>query len=130
LEPNKSRNASFRFRRHNRLLTAAAFGRVFQEASRSRDRWFTVLSRANGEGYARLGLAISKKHCRKATARNTLKRIIRESFRQHQADIGGLDIVVINQPAAATASRRQLFDSLAAHWRRCSPDSGAESGQE
>jgi ribonuclease P protein component len=130
LEASSSRDASLRFRRHNRLLTAAAFARVFENACRSRDKWFTVLSRDNGEQCARLGLAISKKHCRKSTSRNTVKRIVRESFRQHQAELQGLDIVVINQPAAATASRRQLFDSLAGHWRRCSPESGTKGGQE
>jgi len=120
LEHEKSRSASFRFRRHNRLLNAAAFGRVFEQAERSRDRCFTVLWRANEAGCARLGLAISKKHCRKATSRNALKRIVRESFRQHQQLLCGLDVVVINQPAAATTSRPQLFDSLAGHWQRCS----------
>jgi ribonuclease P protein component len=111
-------------------LNAAAFGRVFKDAKRSRDQWFTVLSRNNEAQQARLGLAISKKHCRRATSRNTIKRIVRESFRQHQAELQGLDIVVINQPAATTATRRQLFDSLAAHWRRCRAEGEAESGQE
>ncbi|NCF23838.1 MAG: ribonuclease P protein component [Gammaproteobacteria bacterium] len=119
-----------RFRRHNRLLNAAAFGRVFENAKRSRDTCFTVLSRHNGGHEARLGLAVSKKHCRKATTRNTIKRIVRESFRQHQAELAGLDVVVINQPAATTATRRQLFDSLADHWRRCRRESGVNSGQE
>jgi ribonuclease P protein component len=103
---------------------------VFEEANRSRDRWFTVLCRDNGGRQARLGLAISKKHCRKATSRNTIKRIVRESFRQHQAELQGVDVVVINQPAATTAARQQLFDSLAAHWRRCRPNGTGDSGQE
>jgi len=110
---------SNRFGKNNRLLDAAAFGRVFQKASRSRDNLFTVLCRRNDEGAARLGLAISKKHCRQATKRNRMKRIIRESFRQQQASLTGLDIVVINQPAAASASNRQVFRSLESHWRRC-----------
>jgi len=126
LEPS----SSFRFRRHNRLLTAAAFGRVFENANRSRDKCFTVLSRENDGEPARLGLAISKKHCRKSTSRNTLKRIVRESFRQHQGEIQGLDIVVINQPAATSATRQQLFDSLAGHWRRCRLRNSDGRGQE
>ena len=68
---------------------------------------------------ARLGLAISKKHCRQATGRNRIKRVVRESFRQHQAELAGLDVVVINQPTASSAANRQLFDSMAAHWQRC-----------
>ncbi len=109
-----------RFRKDNRLLTAAAFGRVFDRATRSRDGLFTVLCRRNDGDTARLGLAIAKKHCRRATARNRIKRIVRESFRQQQGRLAGLDVVVINQPAATTATNRQLFDSLDRHWQRCS----------
>jgi len=140
LEPEKSRSESptarRQFKRHDRLLTAADFGRVFEKANRSRDKWFTVLCRDN-EGCrdydsaaamdvvgARLGLAISKKHCRKATARNRIKRIVRESFRHHQAGLGNIDVVVINSPAAAAATSRQLFDSLAGHWTRCAEWAG------
>lgn len=117
----------YRLKKDNRLLNAAAFGRVFKKATRSRDKWFTVLSRENNKQVARLGLAISKKHCRQATGRNRIKRIVRESFRQHQAEIAGLDVVVINQPGAATATNRVLFDSMAAHWRRCQKARGKEA---
>jgi len=33
--------------------------------------------------------------------------------------LAGLDIVVINQPAAAEASNQEVFRSLDEHWRRC-----------
>jgi len=111
--------ASNRLGKDNRLLDAAAFGRVFKKATRSRDKLFTVLCRRNDNDAARLGLAISKKHCRLATGRNRIKRIIRESFRQQQAILAGLDVVVINQPEAAKANNRQVFESLDKHWRRC-----------
>jgi len=113
-------SSSNRFTRDNRLLDAAAFGRVFEKASRSRDKLFTVLARGNEQGIARLGLAISKKHCRRASARNRIKRIIRESFREQQPLLKGIDVVVINQPAATTASNDEIRMSLDTHWRRCS----------
>jgi ribonuclease P protein component len=109
-----------RFGKHNRLLNAADFGRVFQGASRSRDPLFTVLCRPHTTDAPRLGLAISKKHCRHATARNRIKRIVRESFRHHQRELAGLDVVVMNQPGATNASNAQLFNSLDRHWQRCS----------
>ena len=109
-----------RFTKNNRLLDAASYGRVFDGATRSRDEFFTVLCRRNKQSIARLGLAISKKHCRKATGRNRIKRIIRESFRQQQALLAGLDVVVINQPGATMATGRQISDSLVKHWQRCS----------
>ena len=109
-----------RFTKNHRLLDAAAFGRVFDRATRSRDELFTVLCTRNKQSIARLGLAISKKHCRMATARNRIKRIIRESFRQQQTFLAGLDVVVINRPGAAAATSRQISDSLDKHWQRCS----------
>ena len=120
----------YRLQKENRLLDAAAFSRVFKKATRSRDKWFTVLCRKNDKDIARLGLAISKKHCRKAHSRNRIKRIVRESFRQHQALLAGLDVVVINQPPAATAANRPLFDSLAGHWQRCEKQRGALAGRQ
>jgi ribonuclease P protein component len=113
-------STSNRFSKKNRLLNAADFGPVFKGATRSRDTLFTVLCRPNTLDSARLGLAISKKHCRRASARNRIKRIARESFRLHMPLLSGLDIVVINQPGATTASNAALFASLEGHWRRCS----------
>ncbi len=127
IDSGTSTNQSKRFGRSRRLLSAAAFGRVFRRAQRSRDHLFSVLYRENQQDQARLGLAISKKHCRKAAARNRIKRIVRESFRQHQAQLSGLDVVVMNQPNTEAANNRELFDSLAAHWRRCR---GAERAQQ
>jgi ribonuclease P protein component len=109
-----------RFTKDNRLLDAADFGRVFDAATRSRDKLFTVLCRENATDTARLGLAIAKKRCRRAAARNRIKRVVRESFRQQQELLSGLDIVVMNQPAAATADNAELFASLDRHWHRCS----------
>ncbi len=78
-----------------------------------------MLCRANEGGVARLGLAISKKNCRAATGRNRLKRIVREAFRLNQAELVGLDVVVINQPSAQNGKNQQIFDSLDGHWQQC-----------
>ncbi|MBT8099815.1 MAG: ribonuclease P protein component, partial [Gammaproteobacteria bacterium] len=112
--------ARYRLRKDNRLLDAAAFGRVFEKATRSRDKCFTVLCRSNDREAARLGLAISKKQCKKASARNRLKRLIRESFRHHQQELAGLDIVVMNKAAATEENNAQLLGSLEKHWHNCS----------
>ena len=98
----------------------SAYGRVFKSAKRSRDRYFTVLYRLNRKPDPRLGLAIAKKHCKLATGRNRIKRLIRESFRHNKKALSGLDIVVINTPTTHTANNRTLYDSLARHWKHCS----------
>jgi ribonuclease P protein component len=62
-------------------------------------------------------------------ARNRIKRIVRESFRQRQDRLSGLDLVVLNHPAAGSASNAQMTDSLERHWARCAmaTTSGSES---
>ena len=117
-----------RFGKRSRLLDANAFSRVFDKAKRSRDNWFTVLCRRNDLEVARLGLAISKKHCRKATQRNRIKRVVRESFRHHQNQLMGLDIVVMNKSQTGDATNDALFDSLSDHWKRCAR--AASNGQD
>jgi ribonuclease P protein component len=109
----------YRFSKNSRLLDAEAFGRVFEKAARSRDKWFTVLCRRNETATARLGLAISKKQCKKASGRNRLKRLIRESCIHQQAELERLDIVVLNNAAAPDQTNSTLIDSLSNHWQSC-----------
>ena len=78
-----------------------------------------MLFRGNGGGPARLGLAVAKKHCRLASGRNRIKRIVRESFRRQQDTLGSIDVVVMNTPAAHKANNKALFASLEQHWQRC-----------
>jgi len=111
-----------RFPRSSRLTNAADFQRVFARPKVSQDRAFRVLSRRNGLPHSRLGLAVSTRVCKQATGRNRLKRLIRESFRKHQGDLGrsgGLDIVVLPSRHAATMCNEELTRALSAHWRRC-----------
>lgn len=44
---------------------------------------------------ARLGIVVAKRNVKLAVDRNKLKRFVRESFRQQQQQLSGLDIVVI-----------------------------------
>src|ERR1700741_2442467 len=66
-----------------RLHTPAEFGRVFAEPARSSDRFFTVLARPSGRSAARLGLTVARRVAKRAVDRNKLKRLARQSFRQH-----------------------------------------------
>jgi ribonuclease P protein component len=118
-----------RFRPGSRLADKHSYSRVFEKADRSRDKMFTVLYRPNGTEKPRLGLAIGKKNCRLASGRNRLKRLVRESFRHYQGDLPGLDIVVLNQPAAASAKNNAIFGSLEVHWQRCASQRSDEAGK-
>ncbi len=116
--PNFLAGEGYTFPKSRRLLKASDYDYVFSDARASSDAYFTILMRPNNKGYARLGLAISKKKIKLAVERNRLKRYIRESFRLHQHELPAMDIVAMAKPAAAGAERKELWESLAKHWRR------------
>ena len=110
------------FPRRLRLTNASDFKRVFNHPLVSADRYFKVLARpAAGECW-RLGMAVSRQVDKRAAARNRIKRIIRESFRQRSPETAGagpsLDVVVLPRRGIASISNGCLYDSLAAHWAR------------
>ena len=89
---------SFRFTKSLRLLCAADFKPVFDDAPfRASHQFFLILARENQLTQPRLGLVMAKKHIRLAVERNRMKRLIRESFRLHQQDFAGLDVVVLSR---------------------------------
>lgn len=91
-----------------------------------------MLCRPNDLDRARLGLAVSKKVCARATGRNRLKRVIRESFRRHQESLavqGGVDIVVLPKRGAASMCNTTLRSALEQHWARCATFAAATAGE-
>lgn len=72
-----------------------------------------------------LGLAIAKKQIRRAVDRNRLKRLIRESFRHHKAELQGYDIVVMARTKAITTSNAEIFEKLKQHWDAVSSNNKA-----
>lgn len=107
-----------RFSKRVRLLKPAEFGRVFKKAHRSSDRQLTILAAPNNLGYPRLGLAISKKHAKRAVDRNRIKRLVRESFRLHFSELPAADFVVMAKPVTKQALNQDVFSSLQFHWHR------------
>lgn len=78
-----------------RLLRPVEYQWVFAEPVRAGSGRLVALARPNACGFARLGLAISRRKLRRANQRNRLKRVIRESFRHHRHGLGGIDVVVL-----------------------------------
>ena len=105
------------FPRSSRLSGPRDFSRVFAEGRRLTRNALLLIARSNPLGHPRLGLAVAKRHVRRAVDRNRIKRLIRESFRAHQQELGGLDVVVlVRGGAVATQDRRLLRKSLDRHW--------------
>lgn len=116
--PSRGGGQRPRFPRSARLLKGREFRRVFKRAVRSSDGTFKVLARLNDRGAARLGLAVSKRVDKRASVRNRIKRVTRESFRHHRSSLDSLDCVVIAQPGARRCSNEELFRALERHWAR------------
>lgn len=106
------------FTRQARLLNARDFKYVFDEPKRSSTAMLLVLSRLNDLGFARLGLIVSKKCEKRAVGRNRLKRLVRESFRNNQELIAGLDIIVIARKGVTKEDNNKIFLDLEKHWQR------------
>ena len=92
------------------------FSRVFRQAKRTGGGGLTILAVENSVDHPRLGLAIAKKHVKLASHRNRLKRIIRESFRQHQSEFSNIDIVVLSRPGLDQRDSQQVWAALERHW--------------
>ncbi|MDG1772108.1 MAG: ribonuclease P protein component [Oceanicoccus sp.] len=87
---------NFSFNKSLRLLDATAYKAVFDDAQlKVSKQQVLYLARKNGTTTPRLGLVIAKKNVRHATERNRIKRILRESFRLQQHQLGGIDTVVL-----------------------------------
>ena len=113
-------NPSYKFTRQQRLLKAADYKYVFNKPYKSTDRYLIVLARLNARDVARLGLAITKKRAKLAVDRNRIKRLTRDSFRHHQADLVGLDCVVLARNETKMTDNRTLLQSLQKHWQNLS----------
>ena len=81
---------------------------------------FTILARSSDNPEPRLGLAIAKRQIRKASARNRIKRLIRESFRYHRNILPGLDLVVMARSSAQEKGNAAIFLEMEELWHKLS----------
>ena len=79
---------------------------------------YILLATRNTLAHPRLGLAVSKKHARRAEHRNRIKRVARESFRYHQHSLMGLDIVVLARHKIIDISSKNLRMDLDNRWEK------------
>jgi len=104
------------FPRTARLLQASQFEAVFAHGSKKVCPGFVIIFAPGGGGRARLGLALAKRRIARSVDRNRVKRVLRESFRDHQHALGPIDIVVLARSNTAKMSKADLSGQLAAAW--------------
>jgi ribonuclease P protein component len=78
----------------HRLLRKDQFDHVVR-GDNVADKYFKVFYVGNGVENARLGIIASKRSFPRAVDRNCVKRMVRESFRQHCIKKQKLDLVVL-----------------------------------
>ena len=74
-----------------------------KDARRSADACFAIFTRNSGGTIPRLGLSIAARIVGNSVRRNRIKRLVRESFRQHQHELPAVDIVVNARAGARDA---------------------------
>lgn len=84
-------------KRNATLRTSSQFSYVFDDAGKIYGEHFTVLFRLNDVRVNRLGLIVPKKHTGNAIVRNTVRRIVKESFKSKFKQDLGVDIVVLSK---------------------------------
>lgn len=102
-----------------RLLNSSDFQSVFDDAPfRASHQHFLLLARANQLDRPRLGLVIAKKHIRLSVQRNRIKRLIRESFRQQQQSLAGIDVIVLARKGMDELPNAEITKQLNQQWQR------------
>lgn len=111
-------NIQLRFPRELRLVTKAEFNNVFDKSFRVSQRHFVALFKLNQKPNARLGIIVGKRVAKTAVSRNRIKRAIRESFRQNQEQLTGLDIVIIGRQQCDTLDKAKLREGIDKLWEK------------
>jgi ribonuclease P protein component len=106
----------FSFNKAQRLLKKSDYDHVFVQAKKIVTTDFVLLCRENNIGYARLGLALSKKMIAKAHDRNRIKRLLRECFRQTQ--LPAVDIIFLARSGVAQQTNLGINTRLSKTWEK------------
>jgi len=77
-----------------------------------------LLARRNQLSLPRIGLILSKKNIPLAVQRNRVKRLLRESFRRHQRELPGLDILILSRRGLGSLENKAVLDSSVALWEK------------
>jgi ribonuclease P protein component len=104
------------FLKKSKLLSQAQFKSVFQKKNKRFAHYFIIYIVENKLDYPRIGFVLSKKQVKLATHRNTIRRVVKESFRMHQHSLPSLDFVIVGLTKADKVTKKELANCMAKQW--------------
>jgi ribonuclease P protein component len=104
------------FPKYHRLINSDQYKIVFSNPDQYIGVGYTLYSRKNGIGFARLGMAVPKRKLPRSVDRNRIKRIVRESFRYRFFDLPSVDIIFFCSKGSLLVSNQLLRTSLEKSW--------------
>jgi ribonuclease P protein component len=107
-----------RFSKDHRLLAKADYKLTFDQPYKISQKHLLILFKPNQKKLARLGLIVGKRVAAQAVTRNTIKRVIRESFRINKNRLRGIDIVVIARQHCDTLNKAELREGINKLWEK------------
>jgi ribonuclease P protein component len=96
-----------RFPRSHRLTARRQFVEVYNRGRKARRSSFTIFGLTNDVGCCRLGLTVTRR-TGSAVARNRIKRVLRDVFRRHHAQLPAVDLVINGHRSILSCSARNL----------------------
>lgn len=112
----------YSFTKKQRILKPAEYQEVFKQQKKIYCRGLVVYYSDNSLSCARVGIAVAKRHFKKAVDRNHIKRKIRESFRVQLA-LGNKDIVILATSKLREDKQCPITSALSEIWKQLSVQS-------
>ncbi len=104
------------------LRNKADIDAVFANRNKYVFRHFILYSRLSAHPSARIAILVAKKKIKSAVGRNTVRLIVKESFRHARSTLPNADIVIVyrsKSPKLEKAELRKCIDQLFANYREC-----------
>jgi ribonuclease P protein component len=120
-----------RFSRAKRLLNAADYSRVFEDAQvKASHPNLLLLARPNQYETHRIGLVIAKKNVKLAVERNRIKRVAREFFRHTDTTAPFLDVVLLARRDIGRLENKELSSILQQQWLKMLRKAGTQPDRQ
>ena len=110
--------------KNNWLRHRTEFKAIYGTRYRIRVGRLLLLAKPNSLAGPRLGLTIAKKQIKLAVQRNRIKRLVRESFRQHGNGLPCVDMVLLVYKGIEGIDNKQLYQCLETLWQQLITRSG------